>query len=56
MTNFEIKIVEENGDINIYTDARKIVVNEDTIAVDYEDTNAVHNPNDVHEIRIKPKF
>lgn len=56
MTNFEIKIVEGNGDINIYTDAQKIVVNGDAIKVDYEGTSVEHDPHDVHEIRIKPKF
>lgn len=54
MSNFNIKITEGNGDVNIYTDASKINITNNKIEIDYEDTNATHQMDCVDEVIIKP--
>lgn len=54
MAKFNIKITDVNGDTHIYTDPYNIIVNNDTIKVDYEDKSVDHNPDLVYEIVIKP--
>ena len=53
MTKFNIRIIKENGDVDIYTDPYMIEINEDTVKVDYEDKSVDHNPEEIDEIIIK---
>lgn len=54
MAKFNIKIVKDNGDIDIYTNPHNIVINNDTVTVDYEDNSVTHDPDQIDEIVIKP--
>ena len=52
MTKFRIKIVEDNGNTHIYTDASRVHINDDVIEVDYEGTCAVCPMDQVDDVRI----
>lgn len=54
MAKFNIKIIKDNGDIDIYTNPYNIVINNDTVIVDYEDKNVNHDTDQIDEIVIKP--
>lgn len=42
MNNFKVTIVEENGDLDIYTEATAIDIDKKEIKVTYEDKQATH--------------
>lgn len=54
MAKFNIKIVKDNGDVDIYTDPHNVIVNDETIKVDFEDQSVDHDPDQIEEIIIKP--
>lgn len=55
MTNFYIRIIEDDENTHIYTEATKININDDKILVEYNDgdESAVHQLNRADEIIIK---
>ena len=53
MTNFRVKIVEDTGDMHIYTEASKIEIVNDQIGIVYEDQHATHSLDQIDEITIK---
>ncbi len=53
MSKFNVKIVEDDGNTHIYTEASKINIVEDIISVDYEDERAIHQLDKADEIIIK---
>lgn len=42
MNDFRVKIVENSGDISIYTNATSIAINAERIVVKYEDQKETH--------------
>ena len=42
MNDFRVKIVENSGDISIYTNATSIAINGERIVVEYEDQKETH--------------
>lgn len=55
MCNFNVKIVEDDGDVHIYTDASMIDIEDGKIKIDYKDQHATHLIDTADEIVIKPK-
>lgn len=55
MTNFFVRIIEDDENTYIYTEATKININDDKILVEYNDgdESAVHQLNRADEIIIK---
>lgn len=55
MTNFFVRIIEDDENTHIYTEATKININDDKILVDYNDgdDSAIHQLNRADEIIIK---
>lgn len=54
MTKYLVRITDDEGDIHIYTDASSIEVNENSVDIAYVDGDALHIPDRVDEIVIKP--
>lgn len=55
MTNFFVRIIEDDENTYIYTEATKININDEQILVDYNDgdDSAIHQLNRADEIIIK---
>ena len=53
MNNFRIKIIEDDGNMHIYTEATKIEIVDNQIKVEYEDQHATHMLDQTDEITIK---
>lgn len=53
MNDFRVKIVDEKGDVDIYTNANAINIDDEKIVVDYEDRRAIHQLDCTDEITIK---
>lgn len=53
MNDFRVKIVDEKGDVDIYTNANAINIDDEKIVVDYEDQRAIHQLDCTDEITIK---
>lgn len=53
MNDFRVKIVENSGDISIYTNANSIAINGERIVVEYEDQKETHLVDLTDEIVIK---
>lgn len=53
MNKFRVTIIEENGDLNIYTEATAIDIDKNEIKVDYEDKQAIHQVGCTDEVKIK---
>ena len=55
MANFNVRIIEDDESIHIYTDVSKIGIVDNTISVDYEygDERAIHQLDRTEEINIK---
>lgn len=53
MNDFRVKIVENSGDISIYTNATSIAINGERIAVEYEDQKETHLVDLIDEIVIE---
>lgn len=53
MNDFRVKIVDEKGDVDIYTNAITINIDDEKIVVDYENQRAIHQLDDTDEITIK---
>ena len=51
--DLRVKIVDEKGDVDIYTNANAIYINDEKIVVDYEDQRAIHQLDCTDEITIK---
>ena len=53
MNDFRVKIVENSGDISIYTNATSIAINSERIVVKYEDRKEIHLVDLTDEITIE---
>lgn len=53
MNDFRVKIVENSGDISIYTNATSIAINGERIDVEYEDQKETHLVDLIDEIVIE---
>ena len=55
MTNFFVRIIEDDENTHIYTEVTKININDEQILVDYNDgdDSAIHQLNRADEIIIK---
>lgn len=53
MNDFRVKIVENSGDISIYTNATSIAINGERIDVEYEDQKETHLVDFTDEIVIE---
>lgn len=53
MNDFRVKIVDEKGDVDIYTNANAINIDDEKIVVDYEDQQAIYQLDCTDEITIK---
>lgn len=53
MNDFRVKIVENSGDISIYTNATSIAINGERIVVKYEDQKETHLVDLTDEITIE---
>ena len=53
MNDFRVKIVENGGDISIYTNATSIAINGERIVVKYEDQKETHLVDLTDEITIE---
>lgn len=53
MNDFRVKIVDEEGNTDIYTNATMINVDDEKIVVDYENQRAIHQLDGADEITIK---
>lgn len=53
MNDFRVKIVDEEGNTDIYTNATMINVDDEKIVVDYENQRAIHQLDSADEITIK---
>ena len=54
MAKFNVEIIKDNGDIDVYTHPHCIEINDETIKVDYDDKSVDHDPDQVEQIIIKP--
>ena len=52
LNDFRVKIVDEKGDVDIYTNANAINIDDEKIVVDYEDQRAIHQLDCTDEITI----
>lgn len=55
MRDFNVRVVEDDANINIYTNVSRISIVDDVIMIDYEDGDerAVHSMDRADEITIK---
>ena len=53
MNDFRVKIVENSGDISIYTNATSIAINSERIVVEYENQKEAHLVDITDEITIE---
>ena len=53
MNDFRVKIVENSGDISIYTNATSIAINSERIVVEYENQKETHLVDITDEITIE---
>ena len=54
MIDFNVKIFDENDDLDIYTNATKINIEDDKINVEYDNKTAVHQSESTKKIVIEP--
>ena len=53
MNTFNIRIIEDDGDTHIYTDASKIGIVDNTISIDRDNERNIHRLDEADEIIIK---